>query len=319
MNLLKNSALLIAFVSVLSFVSCESEDNINAKKETLYGLTADDAELSSLKKALELTGLNTTLEGTELLTVFAPTNTAFSNFLAENGFASLELVPVNTLRQILLNHVIVGKLKESDLPVNNYMNSSATGYASATNPLSLYFRRVDDVVTINGTASVSGQYLLASNGIIHKIDAVLGLPSVVDQIAANPNLSSLADALDTNTEYDFVAELSSINNGPYTVIAPLNSAFTSLSSEIPGTLSQSTLAAVLKYHVVLTSNTLSNSLADGAVINTFGGDSFSIQSTTANLRIKDYNNRLANFTTKDIQCYNGVIHIVDRVILPNLN
>lgn len=299
------------------FSSCDNEENANAKKDTLFGLTSQNDDLSSLKRAIELTGLNATLEGTEPLTVFAPSNTAFSNYLAENGFASLENVPVNILRQVILNHVVNGKIIEQNLPVNTYIKSNATGYASSTNTLSLYFRRVDGIVTINGVADLTGGTLLASNGIIHKVDHVLGLPTIIDHIAANPNLSVLADALDTNTDFDFVSELSSINNGPYTVIAPLNSGFSTFSAELTPPISQATMAEVLKYHVVLTSNSLSNTLTDGAVINTFEGSTFTIQSTPANFRIKDYNNRLANFTTKDIQCYNGIIHIVDRFLKPN--
>lgn len=319
MNLLKNKALLLLFVSVMVFSSCENEENANAKKETLYGLTSQNDDLSSLKRAIELTGLTTTLEGTEPLTVFAPSNTAFANYLAENGFASLENVPVTILRQIILNHVVSGKIIEQNLPVNTYIKSNATGFASSTNTLSLYFRRVDGIVTINGIADLTGGTLLASNGIIHKIDNVLSLPSIMDHIVANPNLSTLSDALRNNTDFDFVAELSGINNGPYTMIAPLNSGFSTLSSDIPQPASQATMAEVLKYHVVLTSNSLSNSLTDGTVINSFEGSTFTIQSTPANFRIKDYNNRLANFTTKDIQCYNGVIHVVDRFLKPNLN
>jgi uncharacterized surface protein with fasciclin (FAS1) repeats len=319
MNLLKNKLLPLLFISVMVLSSCENEENANAQKETLYELTSEISDLSTLKKALEITGLNTALEGTDLKTVFAPSNTAFSNFLVENDFETIDDVPVNILREILLNHVVNGKLKEQDLPINTYIKSNAKGYASPNNTLSLYFRNTDNGVIINGVASLTGQTLLASNGVIHKINHVLHLPSVIEQIVANPNLSTLANALEANTSYDFKAELSSINNGPYTIMAPLNSGFSTLTTEVPQPASQATMAEILKYHVVLTSNTLAASLNNGDVINTFAGDMFSIQITPANFRIKDYNNRLANFTTKDIQCYNGVIHIVDRFLLPNLN
>ncbi len=319
MNLLKKSTLTILFISVLALTSCDNEENANAKKETLFGLTSKNEDLSSLKKALELTGLSTTLDGNDLLTVFAPSNTAFNNFLAENNFSTLESVPVNVLRQVLLNHVVSGKLKKEDLPLNNYTQSLATGFASSTNRLSLYFRTTASNVTINGMATLTGETQIAANGIIHQIDHVLELPSVVDHLVANPNLSTVLNALDTNTNFDFIAELESINNGPYTVIAPLNSGFSTLTTDVPQPISDATMAEILKYHVVLTTNTLSSSLNNGDVINTFAGDPFSIQLTPANFRIKDYNNRLANFTTKDIQCYNGVIHIVDRFLLPNLN
>lgn len=323
MNLLKNRILLILFVSISVFTSCDMEDDANAKKDTLNGLVSDNDDFDSLQKALEVTDLSTTLSGTETFTLFAPTDTAFENFLAENDFATIEEVPTSVLRQILLNHLVAGKIKQEDLPINAYINSQATGFASNSANLSMYFRNVSGETEINGIATVTNGNIYASNGVIHKVDAVLKLPTIIDHIIANPNLSTLSTALESNDQFDFIAELSSVNNGPYTMIAPMNTAFSSLLVELNqpnlAAIGNNTLAQVLKYHFVITTNAFSSSLTDGTSISTYAGDSFSIQSTPANFRIVDINDRLSNITTRDIQCYNGMIHMVDRVLLPNLD
>lgn len=323
MNLLKNKITLALLIGFSVFTSCETDEDANAKRDTLYGLVSENDDFDSLQRALEITDLTSALSGTGELTLFAPTDTAFDNFLDENNFTSIEAVPASVLRQVLLNHVVASKIRLADLPINTYLQSQATGFASNSANLSMYFRTVNGETQINGMANVTNGDILASNGVIHKVDAVIELPTIVDHILANPNLSTLSTALESNDQFNFVTELSSVNNGPYTMIAPMNTAFSSLLIELDqpnlAAIGNSTLAQVLKYHFVITSNTFSTSLADGDSVNSYLGQPFSIELTPANFRIVDANNRLANFTTKDIQCYNGMIHMVDRVLLPNLD
>jgi uncharacterized surface protein with fasciclin (FAS1) repeats len=321
MKNLKIKVCLIAFITGILFTSCSQEDNVNSKKETSYGLMSNKEDLSTFTHALEITGLSSQLSSTEMYTVFAPSNTAFSNFLAENNFNTVDAVPANILREILLNHIISGEINKVDLPISGYLHTEAKGFASAVNPLSIYFRKVDGITVINGMATINNSDIKTSNGVIHLIDHVLEFPSIVDQVVANPNLSTLFTIMDTNSQYDFVSELSGVNNGPYTFYAPMDSAFPSLLTELGvpnlSAIDDATKAKVLKYHMVITTNSLSNSLTNGSSFNTLEGDSFSIQNTSANFRVIDINSRLANVTTKDIQCYNGVIHMIDRVLLPN--
>lgn len=323
MNHLKKSHFLYLLLIVLTFSSCETEEGVNAKKETLYELVSQRDDWSSLANALQITGLDETLSSDEEYTLFAPSNAAFSAFLAENNLNSINEVPVDYLRQLLLNHVIQGKIKKESFPSSGYLQSLATGFASTSNHLSLYFRKTDDLISINGASTFDGTNVIASNGVIYNFNSVLKLPTIVDHIVANPNLESLFNALDTNDQYDFIEELSSITNGPYTLFAPTDSAFPSLLTELNqpslDVIDPAIVAQVLKYHVAITSNTLSGNLNHGDVINTFQGNALTIQLTPANFRLVDYNNRLSNFTTRDIQCYNGIIHMVDRVLLPNLN
>jgi uncharacterized surface protein with fasciclin (FAS1) repeats len=321
MKNLKSKIYLILFITGILFSSCSQEEDVNSKKETSFGLITNKEDLSTFKRALELTGLDTQLDGEEKLTIFAPSNTAFSNFLVENGFGSIDAVPANILREILLNHVISGEINKNDLPISGYLHTEAKGFASSTNPLSIYFRKIDGFTVINGMANINNSDIKTSNGVIHLIDHVLSFPSIVDQVVANPNLSTVFTVMDTNSLYDFISELSSVNNGPYTFYAPMDSAFPSLLTELGvpnlSAIDDVTKAKVLKYHMVITTNSLSNSLTNGSSFNTLEGDSFSIQNTSANFRVIDINSRLANVTTKDIQCYNGVIHMIDRVLLPN--
>jgi len=129
---------------------------------------------SSLLAALERADLVTPfVGGSGNLTVFAPTNDAFSTFLADNGFSSLEEVPVDLLSKVLLNHVVVGTNLSTDL-TTGYISSLAVGSASSEG-LSLFINTENGVV-INGVASVSESQvdILASNGVVHEVNAVIG-------------------------------------------------------------------------------------------------------------------------------------------------
>jgi uncharacterized surface protein with fasciclin (FAS1) repeats len=325
MKHLKINYLIIVVFALFVTTSCETEENANHKQSSLTELVSKNENLTLLSSALTSTGLDVVLSSGSDVTLLAPTNAAFNNFLAENGYASLNDIPTNILRTFLLNHVINTEVLEADLPTNGYFKTKALGFASTTNNLSIYFRKSATETRINGEAVILNKDIQAQNGVIHTIDRVLKLPTIVDHAVSNPNLSSLVSALTTNgsPEPDFVEILSGVNFGPYTVIAPMNVGFSSLLTETGfsslSAIPPATLTKVLKYHVLITSNTLSNSLTNDAVFTTYNGDTFKIQDTPANFRIKDFNNRLANFTTTDIQCYNGVIHMTDKVLLPNLN
>lgn len=90
----------------LLFVSCSDDDD--DKQMTIADYVASSANYSSLKAALDRAGLTATLDASTSFTVFAPDNAAFSAFLEDNGFASLNDVPVGVLTEVLLNHVVVG-------------------------------------------------------------------------------------------------------------------------------------------------------------------------------------------------------------------
>ena len=224
----------ILLVSFLLFQSCNNNDDNNVEEpSTIINLAVDSADLTSLVAALERTNLVSTLQGEGPFTVLAPSNDAFATFLSANNFNSLEDVPVDVLTNILLNHVISGSVLSSDLSTG-YANTLATSSASQTS-MSIYID-VTNGVNFNGVSSVTSADILAVNGVIHKVDAVIGLPSVVTFATADPNFSTLVSALTRNDlTTDFISILSTTTGtspAPFTVFAPINDAFNRLLTEL---------------------------------------------------------------------------------------
>lgn len=303
--------------AVVSFSSCsEDDDDVIVEEQNIVELAQGNADLSSLVAAATRAGLVDELSDENAnLTVFAPTNAAFSAFLTANGFASVDEVPVDLLTQILLNHVVGSELKAADL-TTGYVSTLATFGATTAN-ISL-FVNTSGGVTLNGGAAVATADVDASNGVVHVIDEVIGLPTVVTFATSNPDFSILVQALtrpDLTT--DFVEVLSGA--GPFTVFAPTNAAFAALLTELGvaslNDIPVATLEAVLTYHVV-GANVRAAALSEGQVVTTLNGGTFTI-GLTGGASITDENNRVANIVATDVQGANGVVHVLDKVILPN--
>lgn len=303
--------------AVVSFSSCsEDDDDVIVEEQNIVELAQGNADLSSLVAAATRAGLVDELsDENSNLTVFAPTNAAFSAFLTANGFASVDEVPVDLLTQILLNHVVGSELKAADL-TTGYVSTLATFGATTAN-ISL-FVNTSGGVTLNGGAAVATADVDASNGVVHVIDEVIGLPTVVTFATSNPDFSILVQALtrpDLTT--DFVEILSGA--GPFTVFAPTNAAFAALLTELGvaslNDIPVATLEAVLTYHVV-GANVRAAALSEGQVVTTLNGGTFTI-GLTGGASITDENNRVANIVATDVQGANGVVHVLDKVILPN--
>lgn len=257
-----------------------------------------------------------TLGASGSFTVFAPSNAAFTQFLADNGFANLNDVPNAALKEILLNHVLSNKVMAAQV-TTGYVSTLAKGNASSKN-LSMFINTASGV-KINGISTVTKTDITASNGVIHKVDKVIGLPTVVTHALANPNFSSLVSALTRNDMPDFAGILSGTTNSPFTVFAPTNAAFSSLLTELNlpnlAAVPAATLENVLKYHVVAGANVLSTDITNNMNVTTFQGGTFKI-TTTGGVKITDANNRVSNVIATDVQCSNGVIHAIDKVLLP---
>lgn len=315
---IKNSIVILSFLALL--ISCNNDDNTTAPVDnSITGLALKTPDLSILVQALQRAELTATLQASGTYTVFAPTNAAFTAFLASTPYATINDVPKETLTAILLNHVIATKLVAADLS-NGYIKTLAKGAASTTNMLSMYVNTTVGV-KLNGTATVTTPNIMASNGVIHLVDKVIGLPTIVTHATANPNFTSLVGALTGPSQPDFVSVLS--GTGPFTVFAPTNAAFTALDSELaPGgiaSVSAANLTKVLQYHVVSPANVLAATLTEGQIVTPIlsPNQSFTIQ-LGGGAKIKDANNRLSNIVATDVQCSNGVIHVLDKVLLPIL-
>jgi uncharacterized surface protein with fasciclin (FAS1) repeats len=309
---------LIALFSILA-VSCDNDSDNVVADNTITGKASATANLSILVQALVKAELATTLQGSGPFTVFAPTNEAFATFLATTPYATINDVPKEALTQILLNHVVTGAVKSTDL-TTGYIKTLAKGSASTTNTLSMYVN-TSSGVKLNGIATVTTADIMASNGVIHIVDKVIDLPTIVTHAAANANFSTLVSVLNRSGQPNFITTLS--GTGPFTVFAPTNAAFTALNTELaPGGIagvSAANLTKVLQYHVVSPANVLAASLTEGQVVTPIltPAQTFTIQ-LTGGAKIKDANNRISNIIITDVQCSNGVIHAIDKVLLPVL-
>jgi len=317
-NLIKIIPILL--ISLTTLQSCNNNDDENVEDvSTVVNLAVDSADLTSLVAALDRANLVSALNGEGPFTVLAPTNDAFAAFLSANNFNSLEDVPVDILTKVLLNHVISGSLISTDLSTG-YANTLATSAASQT-PLSIYVD-TSNGVRFNGVSSVSAADILAVNGVIHKVDAVIGLPNIVTFATADPNFSTLVSALTrSDLTTDFVGVLSTdaaTAPAPFTVFAPINDAFNRLLIELNlaslSEIDEPTLDVVLKYHVVGGANVLDSNLTDNLTVSTLSVDITADISGGA--RLTDSSGRVSDIIATNVQANNGVIHAINNVILP---
>lgn len=328
----KTFKLLSVFVLVLGLTACDDDDDNNGP--TAQATTVVDValanNLTSLAAALTVTGLVDDLEGTGPFTVFAPTNDAFTVLLTATG---LDLDNLTTdqealVRNILLNHVIIGStISSTDLVGlgSGYTNTMATGPNGAN--LSLYFNTGSGVV-LNGQSTVTNADNTATNGTVHIVDTVIGLPTIATFATTNDALNTLEAALnfaDTGSPtVPWIDTVSDAAAGPFTVFAPTNDAFGNVLTELglsglgegAGELNAATTDAVLLMHVV-SGNIQSSGLPNGAVT-TLGGV---ITADNTAFTLTDGLDREIGIVTAlvDIQAINGVVHVVDTVIRPGSN
>lgn len=310
----------IVFTLVLLVASCSNDDDENdpipvAQEMNIVETAIETDFLSNLVTAVVEAGLDTTLSGDGPFTVLAPTNTAFAEFMSANGWTSISEIPDAALEQILLNHVIAGEIMSSDLVASGSGYASTFADGAGGNKMSIYFN-TNDGVKFNGISEVTTPDIMASNGIIHVVDKVIGLPDIVTFATANPDFSTLVSALtDLTPATNFVDVLS--GGGPYTVFAPVNEAFNALSA-IP---EESELTQILLNHVIdsAISSTDLVSLGSGytnTMATTPGGENLSLYFNT-NSGVSF--NGMSNVALADVVAANGIIHAVDAVItLPTI-
>lgn len=293
---------------------------------------------NTLVTAVQAAGLVDTLKGEGPFTVFAPTDEAFAKLPAEVLEAALA-DPEGLLTQVLLYHVVPGKVMSTDL---------SDGLEAATvQGESVTFMIGDGMAMVN-EANIVAADVEASNGVIHVIDTVILPPSIVAaaaeavatpaateeamaEAAATPapteaavEEAMAADIVDTavaagsfNTLVAAVQAAGLVDalkgEGPFTVFAPTDEAFAKLPQEtIDALLADPTgdLTQILLYHVV-PGKVMAADLSDGLEAATLQGGSVSFKLSDGGAMVND-----ANIVATDIETANGVIHVIDSVILP---
>ena len=282
--------ILIAFAA-LATTSCTKSTDGPQTDNTITDIASRKSDLKTFTQALNITGLAATYKENGAHTIFAPSNDAFTAYLTAKGFATINDVPVDQLKNLLMNHIINGTFQTTQL-TTGYVKSFAFGAASSTNNLSLYIDTTAGV-KINGISNVVTSNIIASNGAIHIVDTVIDLPSIAIQTSANLTLSTLATTLALPAQSTVLANLTGTTL--YTVYEPTNTAFTSLDTELTATggiaaLTDANMTNLLSYHIT-NGNTLSTTFSDGLAIPTLlTPQSFTLQ-LTGGAKIKDVNKK----------------------------
>ena len=319
MKILKILSISLLFISMHSCSKDENEPQMVIQK-TIFEHVASSMNYSYLLYALQKTDLDDILNGEGNYTLYAPNNRAFIGFLMRRGYNTLDEVPTEALKKLLLNHVMAGQIRYRDFKSGYYPTAASSDVNDR--PLSIYINQANMRVTLNGSSRIVQGNINASNGVIHAVNAVIPIPSLVTFVLADPNLYNLSLALtrDDLTE-DFPTILNTENGrapAPFTVFAPNNMAFVDLLNELEidrlNLIDEPTLNLTLNHHVLGETNALSSDLSDNLTLSTLGGD------ITANVSdgvsLTDGNARVSKIIVSDIQANNGVLHIIDKVILP---
>jgi transforming growth factor-beta-induced protein len=237
------------------------------------------------------------------LTVFAPTNDAFASALAALDISASELLASPNLANILTYHVLGARVAAAQVT-----NGATPTPLNTDNTIKL--TKTSGGSVFANQAKVIQADVNSDNGVVHVIDAVILPNETVVDVALDNDFTTLATAVIT-------AELLPALTNPFTkftVFAPTNEAFENLAvaleTDIDGILALSFLSDVLLYHVV-SGEVLSTDLVNGPVA-TLNGQSLTVD-LTSGVKIDDANVILANQTSE-----NGVVHVIDAVILPNL-
>jgi len=280
-------------------------------RKNLYDLASAKPELSVFIEAVNAAGLRETVENQGSNTVFAPTNDAFNALFAELGTTKQALfADTATLTAVLKFHILGKVMSRDTIPEGKAIEPIGGGFFKIDGLNNVY--TFTDGRNRNGT--VISFDSLALNGVLHTLDRVM-LPAnrnIVQTAATKPELATLVAALTAAGLNDTLS-----GAGPFTLFAPSNDAFASLLAELGVTqaalLADTTqLRNILTYHV-LQSRKLVDEIETDSAQTTLQGANFRLNS---NDQITDTRGRMANITTADIINTNGVIHIIDKVLLP---
>jgi len=342
MKKLLSGGIILSFL-ITALIGCQKQNDlpsaneINTAEETIARIiennqtvitvnnsTAQTTARASGGKQVRFTYLAVALARTGLIkelakfdgayTLFAPTNDAFMN-AGFNSIQDIMKTPVEALTPILLYHVVGLKVKAADVP------AGPNAEVPTLNGAKIYAtRKTDGSVFINGTAVIYAD-IKAVNGVIHVIDRILIPPTgniVQTAIAANPEFTYLVTAVTRASQGSTnVAALLS-GAGPFTVFAPVNQAFINAGFPTIASIMNANpndLTPILAYHVI-PARIFSSDLSNGITPTMLAGGTTTI-TLTGGPKIKgNTNTAAANIVKTDIVSTNGVIHVIDGVLLP---
>ncbi len=278
--------------------------------QTISQIVIESAIHETLEVAVTAAGLVQTLSTAGPFTLFAPTDAAFDALEASSPgiIANLLADPTGALTSVLLYHVVAGAALAADLSDGQILSTLQAGGQTLTVSIA------GGNVFIND-AQVIVADIEASNGVVHVIDAVL----VPAEDVTNWTVVRDSDVHTTLEVALLAADLDEALNDvglELTLFAPTDAAFDALELESPGIIAglladpDGALANVLLYHVV-GGTALSTDLSDGLEVITAQGNTVTVTITGGNVFIND-----AQVTVADIATSNGVVHVIDAVLVP---
>jgi uncharacterized surface protein with fasciclin (FAS1) repeats len=299
-SMFRLSILAIASLFLVT-ASCSDDEPNTPPAPTVTELVVNDPNFSILEAAVVKAGLADALSTTNPITVFAPNNAAFNaSGITESVIASL---PVATVDSILKYHVLTAFVPSSNVPA-----SDAVTTLLGTR---LFASRNNNGVFVNGLR-VSPADIEARNGVVHVIERVLIPPTqtIAGIAVADTTFSILVAAV---SRLGLVPTLS--GPGKFTVFAPTNAAFRAAGITDVNAVPLATLDAVVKYHVLAT-NVFASDLTSGARIPSLQGGNVEVEVSPARVKVSTSTQPFSNIAVANITATNGVIHVIDRVLLP---
>ena len=284
----------------------QSADTAETPKDIMDTAVAS-GDFKTLVAAVQAAGLVDTLKGDGPFTVFAPTDAAFDTLPAGTLDELLKPENKDKLTAILTYHVVPGKVMAAEVV--------GMDAAETVQGAEVAIRAEGGSVKVND-ANVTATDIECSNGVIHVIDTVILPPApepevkdIVDTAVASDDFNTLVAAVQAAGLVDTLK-----GDGPFTVFAPTDSAFDALPD---GTLDEllkpenkAKLTAILTYHVV-PGKVLAAQVVGMDAAETVQGAEVAITAEGGSVKLND-----ANVTATDIECVNGVIHVIDAVLLP---
>ena len=270
------------------------------------------SDLSLLSEAIGKADLTSTLSAGGPYTLFAPNNAAFAALLGELGTTKDALFADKALLSAVLKyHVLNSAVRQADIPSGKAIEPVGGGFFKIETQGSS--ARITD--GRNRVTNIIATDIAAQNGVVHVTDRVL-LPANKDIVQTAQGVPSLSILVEAVVAADLVATLQGA--GPFTVFAPSNDAFVALLSELGITkdalfADKVLLTKVLTYHV-LAKRVLKAEIPLNTPIATVQGQSIIINSS---LQIIDQKGRTSGIAATDIFNTNGVVHLIDKVLLPS--
>ncbi|AGA76506.1 fasciclin domain-containing protein [Echinicola vietnamensis] len=308
----KFPTLLMLFSVWMFLMACNDDDDpVPMEEDDIVDVVMASSNFTVLESAVVEADLVTTLKGDGPFTVFAPTDAAFTAFLDDTNMTAEDLLGSPSLADVLTYHVLAGEVMATDV---------SAGEVSTVNGASFYVSEdVEGKFWINGSAMVTDTDITASNGVIHALDYVIMPPSqsiaeiaVGMTTAATPEFTHLVGALQRANLVDAVSG----DEGDLTVFAPTDAAFQALYDTNPdwndfNDIPMETLTAVLTAHVV-PARAFSQDLRTGTSLTPLNTDA----SLEVDLGAGTVGGAALNTSMLNIHATNGVIHVINDVILP---